>query len=102
MNNLKTINLIGNFFLVVNFVVGLLMLHWTVIIVFGIIHTGIRLAYLSTSEKLAQASTSPTIQKTVTAPPMIRSVASLVTGFIVAVILYAIGYGLRYGFNMIG
>lgn len=100
MNNPKLINLLGNIFLALNLVAGLLWLHWAVIAVFGILHTGVRLAYLSASDKLAQASQDPNAQKTVTAPPMIRNMASVVTSFIVAGILYAVGYGIRYGFNM--
>lgn len=99
--NPKMINLIGNIFLALNLIAGLLWLHWAVIPVFGIIHAGVRISYLNTTEKLAQANQNPEIQKTVTAPPMIRNVASVVTGFIVAGILYAIGYGIRYGFNQI-
>ena len=99
MNNPKRLNLVGNSLLALNLVAGLLGLHWALVPVFGILHTTVRLGYLNASEKLAQANQDPQAQKTITAPPMIRNVASVVTSFIVAGILYAIGYGIRYLFN---
>lgn len=97
--NLKTINLIGNIFLLLNLIVGLLHIHWAVIILFAIIHTVIRMMYLK-----AEQQTQPTdadIQRTVTAPPAIRNFASVISGVVMAGIIYAIGYGLRYGFNIL-
>lgn len=97
--NLKTINLIGNIFLLLNLIVGLLHIHWAVIILFAIIHTVIRMMYLK-AEQHAQAN-NPDVTKTNIAPPMIRNAASVISAVIMAGIIYAIGYGLRYGFNIL-
>lgn len=99
MNNPKRLNLVGNSLLALNLVAGLLELHWVVIPVFGILHVTVRLGYLNAANKVAQANQDLQAQKIITAPPMIRNVASVVTSFIVAGILYAIGYGIRYLFN---
>lgn len=103
MNNLKTINLIGNICLFLNLVVGLLQLHWTVIIVFAIIHTIVRMMYLKAEQNqtIDPNAQSSDIQKTVVAPPAIRNFASVISGVVMAGIIYAVGYGLRYGFNMV-
>lgn len=99
MNNPKRLNLVGNSLLALNLVAGLLELHWVVIPVFGILHATVRLGYLNAANKVAQANQDLQAQKIITAPPMIRNVASVVTSFIVAGILYAIGYGIHYLFN---
>lgn len=99
MNNLKTINLIGNIFLILNLVVGLLQIHWAAVIVFAIIHTVIRMMYLKTEQQ--NRTVDPERQRTVTAPPAIRNFATVISGIVMAAIIYAIGYGIRYGFNVL-
>lgn len=104
MNNLKTINLIGNIFLFLNLVVGLLQIHWAVIILFALIHTVIRMMYLKAEQQ--SQTTDPSLsqtdlQKTVVAPPAIRQFATIISGIVMAAILYAVGYGIGYGFNML-
>lgn len=103
MNNLKTINLIGNICLFLNLVVGLLQIHWAVVIVFAIIHTIVRMMYLKAEQNqtIDPTTQSTDIQKTVVAPPAIRNFASVISGMAMAGIIYAVGYGLRYGFNMV-
>lgn len=98
MNNPKLINLIGNIFLVLNLVAGLLWLHWAVVIVFAVIHAVVRLQYLK-AEQNTQLNNGEATQTSI-APPMIRNFASVVTAVIMATIIYAVGYGIRYGFNM--
>ena len=100
MNNPKLINLLGNIFLVLNLVAGLLWLHWAVIILFAVIHSVIRLMYLK-AEQNAQLNQTSDIQRTVTAPPAIRNFATVISGIVMAAIIYAVGYGIRYGFNML-
>lgn len=92
--NLVIINAIGTFFLAVNLLAGFWKVFALVIIVFGIIHTIIRLSYLKAEEK-AQTRHPDTTQTTI-APPMIRHIASVITAFLTAIILYYIGFGVRY------
>lgn len=99
MNKLKTINLIGNIFLFLNLVVGVLQIHWAVVIVFAVIHTVIRMMYLKAEQQTQ--TTDPDVQRTVTAPPTIRNFATVISGIVMAAIIYAIGYGIGYGIKMV-
>ena len=99
MNNLNIINLIGNIFLFLNLVVGVLQIHWAVVIVFAIIHTVIRLMYLKAEQQ--SRTIHPNTQQTVVAPPAIRNFATVMSGIVMAAIIYAIGYGIRYSYNLI-
>lgn len=103
MNNPKLINLLGNIFLALNLVVGVLQIHWAVVIVFAVIHTVIRIMYLK-AEQQSQTdlnTQSTDIQKTVVAPPTIRNFATVISGIVMAAIIYAIGYGIGYGIKMV-
>ncbi|MFW2176363.1 MULTISPECIES: hypothetical protein [unclassified Moraxella] len=95
---LKTINLIGNILLALNLIAGLLWLHWAVVIVFAVLHTLVRLQYLKAEQQL-QAQNADTTQTSI-APPMIRNVASVISAVIMAGLIYAVGYGIRYGANL--
>lgn len=92
--NLVIINAIGTFFLMVNLLAGFWKVFALVIVVLGVIHTFVRLIYLKAEEK-AQAINPESTQTTI-APPMIRNIASVITAFLTAIILYYIGFGVRY------
>lgn len=94
MPKTKLYNLLINVAILANLVVGFLQVHWAVIIVFIIIHAVLRLAYLNAESKIAAQQENMT--KTSIAPPAIRHIASVVTAMILAVAIYAIGYGVAY------
>ena len=98
---LQVINILTYLLMVANFITGLL---WTPAIitlaVFIILHTLVRLQYLKV-ESIISASEAHTNGNTLQNPPMaIRTVAVVVTSLIMANLLYWLGYGLRYAFNM--
>lgn len=94
MPKTKLYNLLINLAILVNLVVGFLQMHWAVIAVFVVIHAVLRLAYLKAENELAVRDGSST--QTSIAPPVIRNIASIVTAMILAVAVYAIGYGVAY------
>lgn len=97
--NLVIINAIGTFFLVLNLLAGFWKIFALVIVVFGVIHTIVRLSYLKAEEK-AQII-NPEATQTTIAPPVIRNIASVITAFLTAVVLYYLGFGLRYLADMV-
>lgn len=99
---LKIINIATYVLMIANFLTGLL---WTpaivTLIAFIVLHTLVRLQYLKT-ENTINANKAQTDGNVIQNPPMaIRTVAVIVTSLIMANLLYWLGYGLRYVFNMI-
>lgn len=64
------------------------------IVVFFVIHAVLRLVYLNAESQLTARDENAT--QTSIAPPVIRNIASVITALILAVAVYAIGYGVAY------
>lgn len=93
MKTTKLLSLLSNIAVLLNVIAGGLALYWFVLIpVFALIHIGLRLSYLSFEQK-QNANTTQT--QTMIAPPQVRKFASILTGIIMAVLLYGIGYGVH-------
>lgn len=88
MPKTKLIHLLSNIAILSNLVVGFLQIHWAIIIVFIIIHTLLRLAYV-------KADRHNTTQNNI-APPAITTIASVITAVILALVIYGIGYGMAF------
>lgn len=97
--NLVIINAIGTVFLFINLLAGFWKIIPFIIILFGIIHTIVRLSYLKAEQKLQ--TINPEATQTTIAPPVIRNIASVITAFLTAVVLYYLGFGLRYLADMV-
>ncbi|ELA08524.1 hypothetical protein MOMA_08181 [Moraxella macacae 0408225] len=95
----KMINWLTNLALLLNFGAGALFVHWVVIAVFVIAHVVLRLAYIKL-EHQAIANTSPNPVEGSNPPTGVRNVATVVAMFVIANVLYWLGFGIRYGVNM--
>ncbi|WP_019518789.1 hypothetical protein [Faucicola boevrei] len=98
----KTINMLSNLALLLNFVVGALLVHWAVIVVFVIAHVGLRLAYIKLEDQAIANLTTSTDSENTPAPSQpasVRNVATVVTMLVIANLLYWLGFGLRQGIN---
>lgn len=92
MNRTKWLSLLSNVIVLANFVAGVIQLHWAIIGLFIVLHAGCRIAFLGSQS----VHTDTTITQTTIAPPMIRKIASIITAVILAVVIYWLGFGLRY------
>lgn len=97
-SKLKTINFISMLLLALNLVAGILQIHWAVIAVFAVLHAVTRMQYVTAETQLHQAQ-NPEATQTTIAPPVIKNVASVISAILMAVVLYWLGFGLRYGFD---
>lgn len=89
--NAKMLSIFANLLLLANLVVGFMQIHWLVILLFVLAHAITRHAYLKATPQNQTGATSTTI-----APPVIKTVASIITAVILAVVVYWLGYGIAY------
>lgn len=101
--NIKAINLLGNLILVITFVLGALHLSWLMILACAIALTIIRILYIKAEQKLNidhENNQTSAPQNPAMGTPMVRTVASFITASLMAGIIFAIGYGVRYAVNL--
>lgn len=101
--NIKAINLLGNLILVITFILGVLHLSWLMILACAVALTIIRILYIKAEQKLNidnENNQTSAPQTPAMGTPMVRTVASFITASLMAGIIFAIGYGVRYAVNL--
>lgn len=97
---MKILSILGNALFLGNVVVGMIPVHWAIIIVFALLHSVARHFYIQAELKNAQGQAAEELNKIQAAMPAVRHAATVVSSLVVAAILYGVGYGARALVNM--
>lgn len=89
--NAKALSIFSNLLILANLVVGFMQVHWAVILLFIVAHAITRQAYLKATATSHTGATATTI-----APPVIKTIASVITAIVLAIVLYWLGYGVAH------